>query len=99
LSSDFKQHRREDLRQFSRNVVGLNTDDRIDTLEFWYENKASYPILAAAARLFLCVQATQCSCQRIFSIGGKIDRPDRSTMKDTTLKQRLLVRENLDLVT
>ena len=65
-----------------------------DPLLFWKNNEDKYPTLAKLARTYLCIPASSAPVKRIFSIAGKIFRPERCRLKDDTFQQLMFVRCN-----
>ena len=65
----------------------LNTQftSGMDPLCFWKKNSAKFTILSKAAQSLLPIQASSSLSERIFSHAGKIDTPDRASLKPDTL--------------
>ena len=52
---------------------------------------STYPILAVIAKRVPSVSASSAPVEHLFSVDGKILRPDRCQMKDTTFKRLILL--------
>uniref|UniRef100_A0A1X7TYX7 HAT C-terminal dimerisation domain-containing protein n=1 Tax=Amphimedon queenslandica TaxID=400682 RepID=A0A1X7TYX7_AMPQE len=65
-----------------------------DVLEFWKSNEATYPTLAKIASTYLAFPASSAAVERIFSIAGKIFRPERCSLSDKLFKDLMFVRCN-----
>ena len=52
-----------------------------NSLEFWKLNQIKYSPLAKLAPQFLCVPASSAPVERLFSIVGKIFRPERCRLR------------------
>ena len=65
-------------------VLTIDPDDR-DTLGFWVENEIRFPILAKVARRTLCISATSCDVERLFSRAGLICTKLRSRLAPNTI--------------
>ena len=65
-----------------------------DPLKFWKDNEAEYPRLAKLANKYLAIQASSAAVERLFSIGGKVFRPDRCRLKDETFEILMMIRCN-----
>ena len=63
-------------------------------LDFWRMNSARFPLLTNAARKYLATPATSAPVERILSIAGKLFRPDRCRLTDTTFETLLLIKCN-----
>jgi hypothetical protein len=65
-----------------------------DPLEYWRSREHSYPALAIIARHVLIVPASSAPVERLFSIAGKIFKPDRCRLKDSTFEQLMFIKCN-----
>ena len=63
-------------------------------LDFWRMNSARFQLLTNAARKYIATPATSAPVERLFSIAGKIFRPDRCLLTDTTFETLLLIKCN-----
>jgi len=63
-----------------------------DPLLFWKENQNSFPNLAVLACKYLAIPASSAPVERIFSVAGKIFRPERCRLNDKTFKELLTIR-------
>ena len=61
-------------------------------LEFWKDNSFRFPSLASPAIKYLDIPAI--SVERIFSIAGKIYRPDKCSLKDQTFETLMTIKCN-----
>lgn len=64
---------------------------------FWEKNQNLYPTLSQLAEYYLSVPASSAPVERLFSIAGKIFRPERCRLTDKTLEQLMLIRCNAHL--
>ena len=58
----------------------INEDD--DPLSFWSHNRHRYPVLSKLACRYLQTPASSGPVERLFSITGKMFRPDRCRLND-----------------
>ncbi len=65
-----------------------------DPLAFWKGHENSYPTLAKLARRHLAIQASSAAVERIFSIAGKVFRPDRCSMTDLNFETVMFIKCN-----
>ncbi|CAC5403295.1 unnamed protein product [Mytilus coruscus] len=65
-------------------------------LGFWESNEHNYPILASMAKRFLAIPASSAPVERLFSIAGKIFRPDRCRLSDNTFHKLIMIKCNSD---
>ena len=68
-----------------------------DPLIFWEKNQNLYPTLSQLAEYYLSVPASSAPVERLFSIAGKIFRPERCRLTDKTFEQLMLIRCNAHL--
>jgi hypothetical protein len=72
----------------------LEPCDYTNPLQCWKENADRFPILAKLAKLYLNVPATSAPVERLFSIAGKIFRPDRCRLSDSTFQMLMMIKCN-----
>jgi len=65
--------------------VSLIAPGKRDTFGFWTENELLFPILAKVARRSLCVSATSCDVERLFSRAGLICTKLRNRLAPYTI--------------
>lgn len=58
-------------------------------LMFWKENQNSFPNLSVLACKYLAIPASSAPVERIFSVAGKIFRPDRCHLNDKMTMTKL----------
>ena len=58
-----------------------------DPLVWWKVNHHSYPLLSQLAQKYLCVTATSCSSERLFSVSGNIVTKKRTALKPHRVDQ------------
>ena len=58
----------DEVDEYASVVCVLN--EKTNTLAWWAKNKARFPILFLLARQYLCIDATSCEPERIFSACG-----------------------------
>ena len=63
-------------------------------LEFWKLNQVKYSPLAKLASQFLCVPASSAPVERLFSIAGKVFRPERCRLTDKRFEELMFIRCN-----
>ena len=54
-------------------------------LNFWNKNSKKYPLLAILAKEVLAIPASSSPVERLFSIAGKIFRPERCQLSSVVL--------------
>jgi hypothetical protein len=65
-----------------------------DPLEWWRDNEKTYPRLARLARALLCIQATSCESERVFSKAGIILDGRRSLLAPKNVDKMLFLHDN-----
>uniref|UniRef100_A0A8C5LLM5 BED-type domain-containing protein n=1 Tax=Leptobrachium leishanense TaxID=445787 RepID=A0A8C5LLM5_9ANUR len=69
-----------------------------DPLQYWKENKSILPLLSSVARNLLAIQATNCSSERVNSVGGQIITDLRYNLSRTNAETLIWARNNKDLL-
>ena len=75
----------------------LNEEDD-DPLQFWKEHQTSYPTLAKLAACYLAIPASSGPVERLFSIGGKLFRPERCRLTDKKFEKLMNIKCNAHLL-
>ncbi|KAI2659489.1 Zinc finger BED domain-containing protein 4 [Labeo rohita] len=65
-----------------------------DPFVYWKENQSRFPTLAQLACKYLAIPASSAPVERIFSVAGKIFRPERCRLNDKTFEELLRIRCN-----
>ena len=71
-------------------------EDNIQPLAYWQQNRQRFPQLAQLALHYLCLPASSAPVERIFSIAGKIFRPERCNLSDSRFEELMFLRVNKD---
>ncbi len=73
-------------------------DEEEDPLEFWKTKQHRFPSLSKLAEYHLSIPASSAPVERLFSIAGKIFRPERCRLTDITFEDLLLIRCNAEVL-
>ena len=68
--------------------------DDSDPLLYWKMHSKSFPCLSTLAMKYLAVPSSSAPVERIFSVGGKIFRPDRCRLSDATFEHLMFIKLN-----
>lgn len=68
--------------------------EECDPLEYWKVQESVFPTLAKLARHYLGITATSAPVERLFSIAGKIFRPERCNLGDIRFQELMFIRCN-----
>ena len=86
-------------RYFNTDVVGFTatTGDQYTqwVLNWWNNNKAEFPCMAAAARDYLAIPSAEVDIKRLFSDGRDILRIRRFALKGSTLRDLMICKDEL----
>ena len=77
-------------RYLSQPCLAMETDP----LQFWMSQQQNSPVLSAMACKFLTIPASSAPVERLFSIGGKIFRPERCRLADKTFERLMNIKCN-----
>ncbi|XP_063757877.1 E3 SUMO-protein ligase ZBED1-like [Eleginops maclovinus] len=67
-----------------------------DPLAWWSQHEAQLPILAHFAKNYLCIAASSCASERVFSTSGNICSPRRSRLTEEHLDMLVFLAKNLN---
>ena len=62
-------------------------------LQWWYENRGSYPWLSTFARLILAIPAASAGAERLFSGSGRTVNPSRSSLTPANVCMQVMLRD------
>lgn len=68
-------------------------EDR-DPLGYWKAKQSEFPILTMLAEKYLAIPATSAPVERLFSVAGKLFRPERCNLGDKRFEQLMMIRCN-----
>ena len=71
-------------------------DSEADPLSWWREQKINYPHLSEQAKKYLCIPATSCPSERLFSCSGNIVTCSRASLKPDKVDMLVFLAKNLD---
>ncbi|CAC5395870.1 unnamed protein product [Mytilus coruscus] len=64
----------------------------INPLEYWKSNTVRLSSLANAATKYLAIPSTSAPVERLLSIAGKVYRPDRCSLNDSTFETLMMIK-------
>ena len=65
-----------------------------NVLDCWRINQTKFPILAKLSEKFLFIPASSASVERLICIAGKVFRPERCNLKDSTFHTLMMINCN-----
>ena len=65
-----------------------------DPLQYWRTNGLKWPHLAKLASRYLAIPASSAPVERLFSIAGKVFRPERASLSDKRFEELMFIRCN-----
>ena len=65
--------------------------DMVDPLLYWKLHQNQYPDLAMLACRYLHVPASSSPVERVFSIAGRVFRPDRASLSDSRFEKLMFI--------
>lgn len=87
-----KQPISEELERYLR--FPTIQDSNTDILKFWGSNQCQFPLLAQLAREVLCIPASSCSSERLFSATGRIITPSRCNLAPERTEDLIYIKFN-----
>ncbi len=74
----------------------LDIESDVSPLQWWKEYAQSFPLLAKLANKWLCICATSCSSERLFSTSGNVVGPSRACLNPEKVNMLVFLAKNLD---
>ncbi|KAG0718305.1 Zinc finger BED domain-containing protein 4 [Chionoecetes opilio] len=71
-----------------------NLSEDSDPLVYWEQNRTNYPDLAILATQYLAIPASSAPVERLFSVAGKVFKPDRCSLSDKVFEELMFIRCN-----
>ena len=65
-----------------------------DPLKYWKGQQSNFPVLSTLAARYLTIPASSAPVEWLFSIAGKVFRPERCLMKDSTFERLMMIKCN-----
>ena len=65
-----------------------------DPLQFWQTHEKKWPNLATLASRYLAIPASSAPVERLFSVAGKVFRPERASLSDKRFEELMFIRCN-----
>ncbi len=65
-----------------------------NALQYWSVNRHKFPNLSKVALRYLCIPATSAPVERIFSVTGKIFRPECALLSDSVFQNLMFAKCN-----
>ena len=82
------------ISSFTNETQQTKCSKKIDSLNWWFENKKRYPRLYILSLKYLCIPATSVASERVFSKGGEIVSAKRSCLKPKNVNQLIFLNKN-----
>lgn len=93
-----KRHRSVLISEVDDYLAEPCTDMSDNPLAFWQINANKFPHLSNLAIRHLAIPATSAPVERLFSIAGKLFRPERCRLNDKTVEQLMMIKCNSNIV-
>jgi hypothetical protein len=72
-------------------------EEAVNPLTYWKEHQLTFPKLAEVSKSLLGIPASSAPVERLFSVAGKVFRPERCRLKDTTFQKLMFLKCNKGL--
>ena len=76
---------------FNAPLLEETDDEPADPLQYWKENQFTYPDLAKLVCCYLHIPASSAPVERVFSIAGRVFRPDRNRLSDKRFQELMFI--------
>ena len=92
--SEGKRHKSSTNNETASYLSATCADMEDNPLDFWHKNGSQYPTLSKMDNKYLAVPASSAPVERLFSIAGKVFRPDRCSLNDDTFEKLMIIKCN-----
>ena len=87
----------EEMRkEFEKYQALPHLDHEDDPLTWWKYHSHNFPNLSKLAKRYLCIPATSCASERLFSTSGHIVNKNRSKLKPAKVNMLVFLAKNLE---
>ena len=69
----------------------------VNILEWWPQHKPQFPFLSQMARQYLSALATSASCERVFSLAGRLFSDRQQNMSERSLEERMWAKVDVEM--
>ena len=69
----------------------------VNILEWWPQRKAQFPFLSQMARQYLSAPASSASCERVFSLAGRLFSDRQQNMTERSLEERMWAKVDVEM--
>ena len=84
---------KDEIEQYSK-IIKPDADS--NPLDWWKIHESAYPTLAKLAKKYLCICASSCASERLFSTSGHIASKKRTLLKPNKLNMLVFLTRNLE---
>ena len=85
------RHQKRELQEYLEEPC---VDEEMNPLTYWIQNQSVYPSLSVIAQRVLGIPSSSAAVERLFSIAGKVFRPERCRLTDCTFNKLMFVKCN-----
>ena len=85
---------KNEIKRYKNLTMSRTEKERCNILEWWRENKATFPCLFKAAKSHLHIPATSVPTERIFSLDGYVVRDRRSKLLADNVNKVIFLKKN-----
>jgi len=85
-----------ELNEFETYKKLPQVNSNIDVLDWWKQHEITFPVIAAIAKVYLAIPASEATCERSFSISKRIT-VQRESLTPSHVEKLTVLKQNINL--
>jgi hypothetical protein len=96
-SENEKKEKTLTIKQEISHYITFMSQKKLEFDEFWRQNSSKLPLLTQLVKKYCCIPATSVASESAFSLANYVNRKERSSLSERTLRYTMLLQEESKL--
>jgi len=88
----------ENMNEFEKYKLLPQVNSNVDVMKWWQQHEKTFPVMAAMAKIYLAIPASQASCERSFSTARRICTEIRTSLSPSNVEKLTVLKQNTKLL-